>query len=109
MCVAVHAASRRDDAHRILRDFDAAALRWARIPAVGVEGTARCDAPRPLRPGKRRVVQGRLVERGARLVVDGRFGRNTAGAVRAFQSPKGREADGVVGPKTWEALWILPA
>lgn len=38
-------------------------------------------------------------ERGARLVVDGRYGPNTAGEVLAFQRGKGLEADGVVGPR----------
>jgi hypothetical protein len=52
-----------------------------------------------------RQVQQRLVERGETLAVDGYFGPQTAGAVRTFQSRTGLEVDGLVGPRTWAALW----
>ncbi|KUM88943.1 serine/threonine-protein kinase [Streptomyces pseudovenezuelae] len=36
--------------------------------------------------------------------VDGEFGRDTQAAVKQFQSAKGLEVDGQVGPHTWAAL-----
>ncbi len=36
--------------------------------------------------------------------VDGIFGPNTVKAVKHFQTDYGLDADGIVGPKTWEAL-----
>ena len=50
-------------------------------------------------------LQRALNERGAHLLVDGDFGRNTLAAVMAFQSAQGLSADGVVGPKTRNALF----
>jgi peptidoglycan hydrolase-like protein with peptidoglycan-binding domain len=36
--------------------------------------------------------------------IDGRFGPKTKAAVQAFQSDHGLDVDGIVGPKTWDAL-----
>ena len=35
---------------------------------------------------------------------DGKFGAKTQAAVKAFQGTKGLKQDGIVGPRTWEAL-----
>ena len=66
-------------------------------------------------PTIRRGAEGDLVEElqamlnakyGAELEVDSRFGKATETAVRAFQKAHGLTADGVAGPKTWQALGV---
>lgn len=37
-------------------------------------------------------------------MVDGKYGRETLSAVRAFQHDNGLKPDGIVGPQTWDAL-----
>ncbi len=49
-------------------------------------------------------LQSGLNNRGANLKVDGVFGAATGKAVRSLQSAAGIGVDGVVGPKTWNAL-----
>lgn len=39
-----------------------------------------------------------------KLLVDGSYGRRTRAAVIVFQKSEGLEADGVAGPKTWDAI-----
>lgn len=39
------------------------------------------------------------------IAADGRFGAGTDAAVRAFQRSKGLQVDGIVGEKTWAALF----
>ena len=51
-------------------------------------------------------VQHLLRARGQHIAVDGIFGPQTEGAVRAFQSSHGLAADGIVGPQTWPALIV---
>lgn len=49
----------------------------------------------------------RLIAHGFPLAVygaDGIFGQETLTAVTAFQTAKGMDVDGVIGPETWEAL-----
>jgi hypothetical protein len=51
-------------------------------------------------------IQGELNGRGyGPLEVDGYYGPSTATAVRNFQADSGLDADGVVGPRTWAALF----
>jgi hypothetical protein len=52
------------------------------------------------------MIQRRLNELGyGPLAVDGYYGVQTEGAVIAFQTDRGLEVDGVVGPYTWAALF----
>ena len=53
------------------------------------------------------VLQTKLVSRGYDIGsagIDGNYGRGTEAAVKAFQHDMGLTADGIGGPKTWEAL-----
>ncbi|MFB7231411.1 peptidoglycan-binding protein [Streptomyces fimicarius] len=45
-----------------------------------------------------------LNKHGYGLGVDGQFGPATASAVKDFQSKQGLDADGVIGPQTWQHL-----
>lgn len=49
-------------------------------------------------------LQRALIRAGFELDDDGLFGRGTEEAVKAFQRENGLVADGIVGPKTWEAV-----
>lgn len=62
----------------------------------------------PLRMGSQgsevRALQTALTDEGFRCVVDGDFGPQTDGQVRAYQSSRGLVVDGVVGPQTAGSL-----
>ena len=89
--------------------------RHAGTPAPQASGPAASTAP-PfpglVRAGSQgaavRQVQQRLSDRGWRVPVNGVFDGATDVVVRKFQSEKGLVADGIVGPKTWTALWHSP-
>lgn len=51
-----------------------------------------------------RVMQRDLVRWGFAVTPDGKFGPSTEAAVRFFQRRRGLKDDGVVGPRTWDAL-----
>jgi peptidoglycan hydrolase-like protein with peptidoglycan-binding domain len=51
-----------------------------------------------------RTLQQLLRAHGEAVVVDGIFGRRTEAGVRALQGSKGLAVDGIVGPRTWQAL-----
>jgi N-acetyl-anhydromuramyl-L-alanine amidase AmpD len=79
--------------------------------SVGDHAAVRPEktGPRTLRRGDR----GWLVKRLQRLLraarhdpgpIDGIFGGQTESAVRSFQTARGLEVDGIVGPATWKAL-----
>lgn len=81
---------------------------WA-LPK-GIDGT-----PSPTLPTLRRgssgeyvtLLQTKLIQLGYDLSpygADGKFGAKTETAVKAFQKDHGLTADGICGPKTWEAL-----
>lgn len=52
-----------------------------------------------------KTLQTLLNKHGYQLIVDGNFGFMTEVAVKGFQTRKGLTADGVVGAKTWVALY----
>lgn len=52
--------------------------------------------------------QARMRARGWRLAVDGVYGPESAGVATKFQREKGLKIDGIVGPQTWRASWVLP-
>lgn len=90
-------------------------LEGATVPHVQPINATDSDYPGLTRAGSYggpvRRVQTRLRERGWSIKVDGLFGPITDGIVREFQTEKfgaGPDVDGIVGPKTWEALVHAP-
>lgn len=57
-----------------------------------------------LRPGVKRPVAVRILEAALFRAADEYYGGGTKAAVVAFQRNRGLAADGIVGPKTWNAL-----
>ncbi len=85
---------------------------WGELKGVdytNAEGEAVAMVSQPtLRKGSRgdavKRMQELLNQHGASLETDGIFGSGTLNAVKAFQTSKGLNADGVCGTQTWQAL-----
>ncbi|MEL4071731.1 N-acetylmuramidase domain-containing protein [Ochrobactrum sp. GPK 3] len=79
-----------------------------RVAGINDSSSVTPSAKSMLRLGSKgarvREVQQLLVRTGASIKVDGDFGLATRAAVKKFQTIVRIEADGVVGPKTFEAL-----
>lgn len=55
-----------------------------------------------------RTWQQQMADRGWTIDVDGIYGPQSEDVARAFQSEKGLDDDGLVGPHTWAAAWTEP-
>jgi hypothetical protein len=55
-----------------------------------------------------RTWQAKMGDRGWHLEVDGVYGPKSRDICVAFQHEKKLEADGVIGPQTWNATWTAP-
>jgi hypothetical protein len=85
--------------------------------ADALVGSGPAPSPKPAYPGRLlkhppvtsgpdvATWQQRMVELGFSLVVDGKYGPKSKAACIQFQQSKGLQADGIVGPKTWEATF----
>ena len=51
------------------------------------------------------IAQGRLVVLGYKIAIDGIYGEKTKKAVMELQRAKNLACDGIIGPKTWAALY----
>lgn len=94
-----------DDRRRYLGKAKTAIARITGIVVAGREPAA--DRP-VLRRGLRGDVVGELQsllrDQGYPIAIDGDFGPATETVVRHFQAQRGLEADGIVGPVTWNTL-----
>lgn len=96
-------------AKKVMNSDDAGAVPAPPPAAPAAAGQAPAYPGAVLRRGSKgsdvQAVQQRLSDLGYSLSVDGNFGPGTANAVVAFQEKNGLGNDGIVGPKTWAALW----
>lgn len=76
------------------------------IPAPAFERTLKLTSP-AMRGEDIRLMQERLLALGYSEVgtADGVFGKMTDAVVKKYQASAGLTADGIVGPKTWQALF----
>lgn len=111
-------------AHGLLADGIIGPKTWAAWDAAHAAPPPAAPAPQPVPepgvptfPGETQIgsrgsavaqVQARLKARGWNVTVDGAFGPKTRDVVQAFQREKGLRPDGIVGPRTWLALWASP-
>jgi peptidoglycan hydrolase-like protein with peptidoglycan-binding domain len=72
------------------------------VPIPPAEPTSAAARPTLRRPATDDFVK--LIQTRLKLDPDGSFGAKTEAAVRAFQRDHQMVPDGIVGPKTWEAL-----
>jgi peptidoglycan hydrolase-like protein with peptidoglycan-binding domain len=52
--------------------------------------------------------QHQMSHRGWKIARDGKYGPESRSVCMQFQAEKKLAADGLVGPKTWEASWAAP-
>ncbi len=100
-------------AHGLVADGVVGPKTWAKLNAAATPKPPSTPASTPtLKQGASgaavKNLQTRLRAHGYNVSVDGAFGPATASAVKQFQSSKGLTADGIVGPKTWQALNSAP-
>lgn len=81
---------------------------WSSLVFVFLLSLSIAQASEPIRFGEEgeevKVLQEQLAKAGYEVSVDGDFGLSTEKAVKAFQTDRGLEADGIVGALTYKAL-----
>jgi len=81
---------------------------WAALKATAASSAPKSSGSPVLKQGAKGAavveMQKLLAGKGYRLSADGSFGPATANALKQFQRARGLVADGVCGPKTWQAL-----
>ena len=78
------------------------------VPAPAPAPAAQSGHPYPgeaIRLGSKNAEAVKLIQAKTGAIVDGQFGRQTRGKVRDWQSAHRMHVDGVVGPKTWKAMF----
>jgi peptidoglycan hydrolase-like protein with peptidoglycan-binding domain len=82
-------------------------------PADHYLGTARPDSrchwgANPIDRHNVVIWQAKLAQRGWRIQANGIYSAQSNRVCRSFQTEKGLECDGMVGPTTWAAAWTSP-